>query len=264
MQSTCKPLARKLSQQALRTKPNKFITITPICSLRPITTSPKMSIFSRNLYPGDTSFTPLFRLLDDFDNYRSEVAAPSGQEGNRRITARTFNPKFDVRETENAYELHGELPGIERENVTIEFTEPQTIVIHGKVERTYQAGTPPAGLLEGGDQTKGAITEGGEQQKGRRESHKATVADEESEKAKEAGTVTKQEPKQQQVEKHKQQEQPKEKFWVTERSIGEFSRAFSFPTRVDQDGVQASLKDGILSVIVPKAKKHESRRINVN
>jgi HSP20 family molecular chaperone IbpA len=220
-----------------------------------------MSLFSRNLYP-DTSFTPLFRLLDDFDNYRSEVSGsnPSGQNGSRRLAARTFNPKFDVRETENAYELHGELPGIERENVNIEFTEPQTIVIHGRVERTYQSGTPPSGAIEGGAQTSGAITEGGEQDHGK--PHKVTVEDENSEQAKDAGTVTKHQGQQQQQKQ--QQQQPKEKLWVSERSIGEFSRTFSFPTRVDQDGVQASLNNGVLSVIVPKVKKHETRRIQVN
>jgi HSP20 family molecular chaperone IbpA len=222
-----------------------------------------MSLFSRNLYP-DTSFTPLFRLLDDFDNYRSEVSgsSPSGQNGTRRLAARTFNPKFDVRETENSYELHGELPGIERENVNIEFTEPQTIVIHGRVERTYQSGTPPAGAIEGGAQMSGAITESGEQE--HHKPHKVTVEDENPEQAKDAGTVTKHQGQQQQQRPQQQQQQPKEKFWVSERSIGEFSRTFSFPSRVDQDGVQASLNNGVLSIIVPKAKKHETRRIQVS
>ena len=54
------------------------------------------------------------------------------------------------------------------------------------------------------------------------------------------------------------------KYWLTERSVGEFSRSFNFPTRVEQDLVSASFKDGILTVVVPKAKKHETRRIAVN
>jgi HSP20 family molecular chaperone IbpA len=49
----------------------------------------------------------------------------------------------------------------------------------------------------------------------------------------------------------------KAKYWPTERSMGEFSRNFNFPVLVDQDGVTANLKDGILSVLVPKANKHE-------
>jgi HSP20 family molecular chaperone IbpA len=220
-----------------------------------------MSFFPRTIYPADTSFTPLFRLLDDFDTYRNEVQGiaqnGSGRKGSR-TSLRTFNPKFDVRETENTYELHGELPGIERENINIEFTEPQTIVIHGHVERSYQSGTPPAGLLEngGGAQMSGAITEGGEQH---HKGHKVTVEDEADEQAnKNKGTVAKQDNKQQGQQQG--QQQPKEKFWVSERSIGEFSRTFSFPSRVDQEGVSASLKDGILNITVPKEKKQEGRR----
>jgi hypothetical protein len=43
-------------------------------------------------------------------------------------------------------------------------------------------------------------------------------------------------------------------YWVMERPVGEFHRSFTFPSKVDQDGVKASLRNGILSVLVPKAK----------
>lgn len=52
-------------------------------------------------------------------------------------------------------------------------------------------------------------------------------------------------------------------FWVLERSVGEFSRSFGFPVPVDQDAVKASLKNGILSIVVPKSKKQESRKITI-
>ena len=216
-----------------------------------------MAFFPRSYLSPDTSFTPLFRLLDDFDNYSREVQGQEGRNGRRNNNAvRTFNPRFDVRETENAYELHGELPGIERDNVQIEFTEPQTIVIRGRVERSYTAGTPPAGLV-GDTKMSGAITEGGE-----KESHHASVSDEADETAKEKGASTE---LQHTGEKQGEaQAQPAEKYWVSERSIGEFSRTFSFPTRVDQEAVSASLNNGILNITVPKAKKHESRRINIH
>lgn len=53
------------------------------------------------------------------------------------------------------------------------------------------------------------------------------------------------------------------KYWVSERSVGEFHRAFSFPSRVDQDAVKANLKNGILSVVIPKAVSHHAKRIMV-
>lgn len=214
-----------------------------------------MSLFPRSYLSPEASFTPLFRLLDDFDSYSREVA-PTRQGNNARRQLPTFSPRFDVKETEAGYELHGEMPGVEKGNVSIEFTEPQTIVISGRTERSYTSGTPPAGLVENGSATmSGAITDGSNNSN----SHKATVEDEAAEKAKEQGTEIVKSDQQQQ-----QQQKPKERFWVSERSVGEFSRTFSFPTPVDQEGVSANLKDGVLSVLVPKAKKQEGRRIAVN
>lgn len=213
-----------------------------------------MSLFPRSYFAPETSFTPLFRLLDDFDNYSREQSGQAAASKGSRRALPSFSPRFDVKETEAGYELHGELPGVEKENVSIEFTEPQTIVISGRTERTYTSGTPPAGLLGEGESgtKKGAITDGSD--------HKASVADEEAEKAKEKGAeVAKADGNKQQ-----QQQAPKERFWVSERSVGEFHRTFSFPAPVDQAAVSANLKDGILSVVVPKAKKHESKRITVN
>lgn len=206
-----------------------------------------MSLFPRSYFAPEASFTPLFRLLDDFDNYSREVGDKSSSS---RRALPSFSPRFDVKETETGYELHGELPGVDKENISIEFTEPQTLTISGRTERTYSSGTPPSGLVEG-DNTS-AITDGGENH-----SHKATVSDEEAEMAKEKGdAVVKSE--------QQQQQKPKEKFWVSERSVGEFSRTFSFPAPVDQESVSANLNNGILSVTVPKAKKHEGKRIAVN
>jgi len=56
----------------------------------------------------------------------------------------------------------------------------------------------------------------------------------------------------------------KAKYWLSERSVGEFSRSFNFPTQVDQDSVTANFKDGILNILVPKVKKHESKRIAIS
>jgi HSP20 family molecular chaperone IbpA len=217
-----------------------------------------MSLFPRSYFAPETSFTPLFRLLDDFDSYSREVSSQGNSKAGSRRALPSFSPRFDVKETETGYELHGELPGVEKENVTIEFSEPQTLVISGRTERSYTSGTPPAGLIETG--TSGAITEGGEGDA--HHSHKATVEDEDAEKAKEqqATEVAKADQQQQQ----QQQQKPREKFWVSERSIGEFSRTFNFPTPVDQEAVAANLNNGILSVTVPKAKKHEGKRIAVN
>lgn len=201
----------------------------------------------------DQGFTPLFRLLEDFDTYNRQQQQGPHHHG-RHHRATLFQPRFDVRELEDHFELHGELPGMDKNNVKIEFSDPQTMVISGRVERTYQEGNPPAGLVEGAEM-HGAITEKGEEQK---KPHKATVEDETPESSPEAtsGEVVESE--------KKKTAKDTAKYWVSERSIGEFSRTFSFPGHVDQMGVKASLKDGILSVTVPKAKKPASRQITIN
>ena len=53
------------------------------------------------------------------------------------------------------------------------------------------------------------------------------------------------------------------RFWASERSVGEFQRTFSFPSRVDQDAVKATLKNGILSVLVPKATATATKKITI-
>ncbi|KAM4059569.1 hsp20/alpha crystallin family protein [Hirsutella rhossiliensis] len=216
-----------------------------------------MAFFPRTFYNSESSFTPLFRLLDDFDNYNRQG---TGQQQGRRSGLPTWQPKFDIRETGDNYELHGELAGMNKDNVHIEFTDPQTMLVRGRVERTYSAGTPPAGHIEDAP-ANDAITEGADESK---PSHRATVEDDDQNAA---STQKPASDNNGAVAEHKVEHKKsadKAKYWLTERSIGEFSRSFNFPTRIDQEAVSANFKDGILSITVPKIKKHESRRITIN
>jgi len=218
-----------------------------------------MAFFPRTLYNTEASFTPLFRLLEDFDSYsrQGSQCSPSNNTSTTAAASRRpaamshWQPKFDVRETGENYELHGELPGLSKEDINIEFTEPQTLVVRGKVERSYTAGTHPSAAPVEPAAAKPAVEEG---EAAKAHSRQASVADEEENDAQESGFEVVEEPK---------QPADQAKYWLSERSIGEFSRSFSFPSRVEQDEVTAGFKDGVLSITVPKAKKHESRRIAV-
>lgn len=161
-----------------------------------------MSLF-RTSFPSSGDFTPLFRLLDDYDIHRT------GRRSSQS-SVRSFSPRFDVRETGEAYHLDGELPGIAQKDIDIEFTDPQTLTVKGRTEREYEAETE-------GDETEGK------------------------------GNAPK----------------SQHRFWASERVTGEFQRTFSFPTRVDQNAVKASLKNGILSVVVPKATASVAKKITV-
>ncbi|MCJ1298380.1 hypothetical protein MMC08_001169 [Hypocenomyce scalaris] len=209
-----------------------------------------------------SDFGPLFRLLDDYDVHRSQ---PSRGSAKTTSSIRAFQPKFDVREIKDAYELHGELPGINQEDVSIEFTDPHTLVIKGRTEREYTSGTPSSGAIEDESSAR-RITDGGSSTTPPPSSsyHKATVEEEEGG----ANTSSTAEQSSTEVAKRTsdpetQKAAPQYKYWVSERSVGEFHRSFSFPSRVDQDAVKASLKNGILNILVPKATAPASRRIQI-
>lgn len=51
--------------------------------------------------------------------------------------------------------------------------------------------------------------------------------------------------------------------YYAERSYGEFHRVIHLPVGVDADKVTASLKDGLLTVTLPKQKKESGRKVKV-
>ena len=203
-----------------------------------------MSLFPRyaTAHPYDGGFRSLFRMMDDIaTNYENAVPSTS---------IRAFSPRFDVIEDKDAYHLHGELPGLDQTNVSIEFTDPHTLVIKGHIEHQYERSEPAD---EGDKKTTDAP-------------RKAAVEDEsagkskESKESKETAVATTDGDKKDVAKAGHH----KTKYWVSERSVGEFHRSFSFPSPVDQDGVKATLKQGVLSITVPKLSAAKgSRKINI-
>jgi HSP20 family protein len=51
---------------------------------------------------------------------------------------------------------------------------------------------------------------------------------------------------------------------VTERYYGQFRREFALPTSIDSSKVQASFKDGVLEVVLPKIEASQSHQIKIN
>lgn len=200
-----------------------------------------MSLFPRF----SQEFSPLFRLLDDYDRASRDGLTHSG----RHI--RAFAPKFDVKEHNEYYELHGDLPGIDQKDVSIEWSDSNTLTVSGRTESRYESGEPAApstteGITGTHDYKKPTVEEvdSSNQPADNVDTTDTTVAKTNANK-----------------EVAKSEDAPK--YWVTERSVGEFHRTFSFPGHVDQDSVKASLKNGVLTITVPKAKKPQTRRINI-
>ena len=212
------------------------------------------SLFPR--FPSN-DFAPFFRLLDAADPFLQPRSQP-----------RSFVPRFDVKEIGSAYELHGELPGIKQEDIDIEFVDANTLVIRGKTERHITQSNEDATVVEGPASSEPVVANNASE-KPAPSYEKATVEDdyvdagapaesaETSSKFDTSATNTSQAPDTQTVAI--KPAEPNYKYWVSERSTGTFQRKFSFPGRVDQEAVKASLENGILSVIVPKAVRVEKK-----
>lgn len=154
-------------------------------------------------------------------------------------TMSTLSPRFDLRETQDAYLLDGEVPGVQQKDVDIEFADENTLVIKGRVAREYTNNNEHTD-----DTSSGASSP-----------RPATVED-----ATEDGELIEKPSSKTTVSKSTA---PRYKYWVKERSVGEFRRSFSFGTRVNQDAVKASLRNGILSVVIPKAPRQGARKIAI-
>lgn len=50
----------------------------------------------------------------------------------------------------------------------------------------------------------------------------------------------------------------------TEYNVGHYRRTFSLSNKIDQSGIVAEMKDGVLMVSLPKAEEAKARRIAVN
>jgi len=198
---------------------------------------PRMSSLGPlSAHPFRHEFGPFFNLFNDTFNELQKISTNAD---------RTFSPRFDVKESKEAYTLEGELPGIDQKDIAIEFSDEQTLTIKGRTESYNETGERPRIEAPEAEEAPDA---------------KATPdAKDDQSKTSESKEVA-----QQTTSAVTKAEEPKHTYWVSERSVGEFSRSFSFPSRVDHENIKASLKNGILSVVVPKkAKPTRSKRISI-
>ena len=64
----------------------------------------------------------------------------------------------------------------------------------------------------------------------------------------------------QRQEEHREEN---DRYYTTERSYGRFSRSLSVPDGADADNVKADLKDGVLTVQIPKRPEVQPKRITI-
>ena len=204
-----------------------------------------------SLFPsfGQEISSPIFRL---FDQHSRQSAFPGIDRQQHHI--RSFSPRFDVKETKEGYELQGELPGVLQKDINIEWIDDTTLTISGRHEHIREEGIRPQALTDSKkDQTIDAPPAPVD------ETSTSTNTNTETQQQQSAESNTEKKEQQQ----HEEQTTQQDKYWVSERSVGKFQRSFSFPARVDQDAVTASLRNGILSVVVPRGVAPPSKKIAI-
>jgi HSP20 family molecular chaperone IbpA len=171
--------------------------------------------------PYRSEMGPFFNLFNDTFSELQKLSDSA---------SRTFAPKFDVKEAKDSYILEGELPGIDQKDVIIEFVDDQTLTIKGRTERFREEGEKPTAteVQDNGSPAEGSSGE---------EVTTTTTTPKEVTKA-----------------------EPQHHYWVSERSVGEFARSFSLPDPVDHENVKASMKNGILNIVVPKMQKSKTQK----
>jgi HSP20 family protein len=228
--------------QTIRTKATRFQpTLSQILKRNIHTTPTKMSLlfphissmrpsYDLSIGPTRNEWGPLFSL---FNNTMSDMQRTLA---NTDSTVQSFTPRFDVKEEKDAYYLEGEMPGIAQKDIEIEFTDERTLTIKGRSER----------YVEQGEKPKQIDAPAAEKQDG-----EATSSTEVATQSNETSVA-------------KSEEHGGPMYWMSERSVGEYKRSFSFPQRVDQDAVKASVKNGILSIVVPKQHKaKQSKKVTI-
>jgi HSP20 family protein len=136
------------------------------------------------------------RLFEDFgteDFWRRPFRSLAGLEMAKKLVA---HPAVDVTESDKAFEISAELPGLDEKNIEVN-------------------------VANGGLTIKG--------------------------------------------EKKEEKEEKQKGYYVSERSYGSFERFFSLPDGVDADKIEASFKNGVLKVTLPKTAEAQkpSKKIEV-
>ncbi|KUL91671.1 hypothetical protein ZTR_01443 [Talaromyces verruculosus] len=235
--------SRRLSNTSRTISPRRSMSLMPRFF-------PPSPFFSNRSGPTG-EFSSLFRFLDDYTDHVTRRFDDTFSDFSRNMTS-TFAPKFDLKETTEAYQLDGEVPGIEKEALQLEFLDENTLQIKGRTERSFSSGNPSSDAEDVTMTGAGAEPE--------------VTNDTTVESATEGAETTKAVAQTAETSSLARTENTGNgRYWVAERSVGEFSRIFSFPAQIDQEAVKASLKNGVLSITVPKKVVEEptARRITI-
>lgn len=202
---------------------------------------PFLSLFN------DTS-SQLDQLSSDLDSHLNDAFGSSAQSGWQKLL--TSSPKFDVKETEAAYILEGEIPGVAKKDINLSFSDDSTLVLKAQSELVREEGKKPE---NSSSQPTKQIEDKTEKSSGatgpENSASEMSGANPDATKLGNSDTAVTTTNQSTDVG---QSASPKPTYHLTERAHSSFQRVFSFPSQIKHDEVKASLKNGVLSVTIPK------------
>jgi HSP20 family protein len=161
-----------------------------------------------------------------------------------------FPPSFDVRESDSAFFLEGEFPGVGRkEDITIEKLGPRTLLVESNMAR-FDIGAEWGQLALTPLNT--SQNEKEEQQHSRIMSNQGMTRERDQE-----GEDRLKNPWSAQTDGLHVR--------LAERHVGYLQRSFTFPSPVDIDALKARLRCGLLVIMVPKMRdgRSDSKKIDI-
>lgn len=210
----------------------------------------------------DRDFNPIVNYIDEFDRHFSH----------RHRFVNCYIPRFDLEEDAHFYYLYGDIPGARVEDISIEASDNHTLVIEGQ---TLRAG-PPQSQSQGQSQgqqypaqePQGSPGEGEEPfVKVNVDDHSPPAPTTHTEIAPpqnpDAITAA---PSHPHHNRHPSAYPPPptspggNRILLSERLVGSFHRTFGFPSAIQEEGIKASMENGVLCLVVPKREKQEVKR----
>ena len=143
--------------------------------------------------------------------------------------------RANVTELENEYKIEVEVPGYQKAELNIEFsTDGRYVTVSGKRESSYEEESPAEESKES-EKPK-------EKEEKKQKKHSRWLSRRSKQRA-----VGKSVPR----------------YLISERSVAEFSRTFSFQRPVDPAKAVAHLDNGVLTITIPKAAGPQVQKITI-
>lgn len=180
----------------------------------------------------NNTFSQLDKLSNEMNTHFTENF------GNDWTSSLMVTPKVNLKETPEAYLIEGEVPGVEKKDISLDWVDDSTLVLKTKSEKVVEH--KPSAPADDESQTQKAA-EG-----------------QTSEPSTEVTTTN--------ANKEIAHTEHKPVYHHVERSTGSYMRAFQLPGNVKHDEVKAALKNGVLTVTIPKVQdndKPKSRTVTI-